>query len=380
MTPRLAGVPAGMLRLVLSLVLLAALPAGAAEPPRQEIETVERLRERKFKAPVVQKTIRREELRKYLTDQFARELPVPLEDYLRVLDALELIENREGMSDSLLKLFESQVLAFYDPATDVYYALDKPPAGFEFNEILSAALAIHELTHALQDQHFRAGDRLLAMKGKADAQMAYQAVLEGEAMLVMAASLFEQFGQDLDDMVGNDAFLASLSMMAELNPGVPAGTPAYFVESLKFPYLAGLRLVLMAYRRGGWEGVDALHKNPPASTEQVLHAEKFFTKAAEVVPADVPPQKSKNLMSDTMGEFGWRFLLGEEAASGWGGDSVQVREGPAGVLSVSIETIWDTQEDARQFAAAYEQLLKSRRRTPTLQRDGRRVSVRYTAN
>jgi hypothetical protein len=355
--------------------------AGPPAPgPGQEIEAVERLRERKFKAPVVQKTIRREELRKYLTDQFARELPVSLEDYLRVLDALELIENREGMADSLLKLFESQVLAFYDPATDVYFALDKPPGGLEFNEFLSGAVAIHELTHALQDQHFRAGDRLLAMKGNADAQTAYQAVLEGEAMLVMAAWLFEQLGQDLDAMVGNDALLTSLSMMSELNPGVPEGTPAYFVEGLKFPYLAGLRLVLMAYRRGGWEAVDSLHKNPPASTEQVLHAEKFFAKAAEVVPAHIPPQKNKNLMTDTMGEFGWRFLLGEEAASGWGGDSVQVREGAGGALSVSIETIWDTEEDARQFAAAYEHLLKSRTRTPAVQRDGRRVSVRYTAN
>lgn len=379
MTRWLADVPAGMFRLFLTLALLFTPAAGAAEPLRRHMDVVERVRELKFSAPVVQKTISREELRTYLADQFARQLPVSLKDYLRILDALELVENREGMLDSLFELYQSQVLAFYDPATDVYYSLDEPPGGLELNEVMAGAVAIHELAHALQDQSFAAGDRLLAMKGNSDAQMAYQAVLEGEALLIMTAALLEQFGQDLDTVIENDVLLASLSMMAELNPGIPAGIPPYFVESLKFPYFAGLGLVVSAYRRGGWKAVDALHRDPPVSTEQVLHPDRFLDGAAALVPSKVRPRERRALLAETMGEFGWRFLLGEEAASGWGGDCVEVKEGASDSLTVFVDTTWDTKEDARQFADAYALFLESRSQSPTIRRKGRRVSVTYSA-
>ena len=52
------------------------------------------------------------------------------------------------------------------------------------NGMLDAGINVHELTHALQDQHFHIGERDLALRDDTDANLAYHAVIEGEASLV----------------------------------------------------------------------------------------------------------------------------------------------------------------------------------------------------
>ena len=359
------------------LILLACCVPIQAADLTEEMALVERLRGLKFERPVAQKTITRDELRPYLLKLLEKELPVAIGDYFRVLDALELIENNPKTLDTLLSLYESQVLAFYDPASDLYYSLSEPPVALEISELIMRTVAIHELTHALQDQRFKAGDRLYAMRGNTDAQMAYHAVLEGEAMLVMIGAFVDQLGQGLQQVVENDMLVDTMSSLANLNPGVPADVPPYFVESLKFPYLAGLKFVIAAYRKGGWAAVDDLHRKPPSSTEQLLHPEVYFQSKPASAPASVRAADLKPLLKETMGEFAWRFLLGEKAAEGWGGDVVQVVEGPAGGLMIFVESVWDTEADAREFAAAYAEFLKNKSRHPEITRKNRRVSVVY---
>ena len=70
--------------------------------------------------------------------------------------------------------------------------------------------------------------------------------------------------------------------------GKAAKAPEYLKQSLVFPYFAGLHFVQRARRQGGWRRVDALYADLPASTEQILHPEKYWDAAKRDDPVDVP--------------------------------------------------------------------------------------------
>jgi hypothetical protein len=155
--------------------------------------------------------------------------------------------------------------------------------------------------------------------------------------------------------------------------------PTYLREELRFPYLAGGAFVEHLFRRGGWRAVDRAYEVPPASTEQILHPERYPSDApvAIEVPDDVRPRAdARRIFDDVLGERGVRALfrnvglgrLAEPVAEGWDGDRAVVWEA-AGKLSLLWSTAWDTEDDARAFAAAYRDLVVRSYRTRALRRD-----------
>ena len=90
--------------------------------------------------------------------------------------------------------------------------------------------------------------------------------------------------------------------------------PAILKDSLLFPYTGGLQLALAAFQGGGYAGVDQLYANPPDTTEQVLHPDKFQADEQAVAvdfPADFPASLGdgwKVALEDTLGEFQLRDL------------------------------------------------------------------------
>ncbi|MFC7193519.1 Hvo_1808 family surface protein [Halosimplex aquaticum] len=63
------------------------------------------------------------------------------------------------------------------------------------------------------------------------------------------------------------------------DPGGGGSTPAGFHYGMYFvsfqPYSDGPKFVDQIYEAEGWEGVNAVYENPPASTEQVISPEKY---------------------------------------------------------------------------------------------------------
>src|SRR5688572_6625123 len=116
-----------------SFVLLALLYASSLQseqfPAARQMQVIEELRELKFEGPVTEKKIERAQLRRFLEEQMEKGLPLPADDYVRTLRALHLIGDEKDPLPQLLDLYESQVLAFYDPVEHVYYSLDRPPPG-----------------------------------------------------------------------------------------------------------------------------------------------------------------------------------------------------------------------------------------------------------
>jgi len=353
-----------------------------------EMKTVEKLRGLTFAHSVVSKTITRAELPKVLRAQMEKSLPYSPDDYAVILRALQLVDGgKTDLVGSMLALYESQVLAFYDPLTHTYFAIDKLPsavAGMADTDILRESVVIHELTHALQDQRFRAGARDLALQKDTDGGLALHALLEGEATLVMLDYVLDKAGQKLDDVLGNPEVLSMLtSSLGAADKTIDTSTPRYFAESLKFPYSEGLKLVIDGYRRGSWKMVDRMDENPPRSTREVLHPAEYFARlTGTAAPAAAFDDKSTlphALTVEHLGEFHWRFLVGD-AGAGWIDDRVTVVQALKSDPTVLVDTHWENAERARAFSDAYGKFLRGRGLEPKIALDGLRVRAAYGAD
>lgn len=353
------------------------ISADDFEPQRRAIEEIRGL---KFVRPVETTAITRSEFREELQNRLGEGLAVPLEDYLRALEALQLIPRQEGVIAQLLDLYEQQVLAFYDPLRHRYYSISDEPAGVSLTAALDEAVVIHELMHALQDQVFDAGQKFDALRIDADGQLAYQAVLEGEATLVMLASVYRSLGKTLEDLVNDDSVVQMLNSGAAAMDMGQAKAPAYFLHSLKFPYVEGFQLVLAAYKKGGWDEVSRLHGKRLPTTEAVIHSAQFLEEKSSTPRFRMKRGSERccrTLLATRLGEFHWRFLLGSIPAQGWSDDFVTVLADPGGRTTVLIDTEWDRAEDATEFAQAYERFLDARKVPFSVRVAGKKVRFAY---
>jgi hypothetical protein len=227
----------------------------------------------------------------------------------------------------------------------------------------------HEIAHALQDQHWHlAGMR----RGKnEDERLARRALVEGDASKVgfhygaLFFSSFANFSEYLEHRID------------VINAGDP--TPRYLQGTFQFPYVYGSLFVEKLWQAGGWTRVNAAWRDPPRSTEQVLHPEKYLAMPRDEpreVPQELPAPKGwKRIYSMALGELGTRELVGREAALGWGGDHAEVWEDESGRLAMAWATAWDDEVAAIRFEAAYRQLAGAPGEPIVIARTGTRVAI-----
>jgi hypothetical protein len=254
----------------------------------------------------------------------------------------------------LIKLLTEQVAGYYDPKAQQFYLAD----WIELDG--QKPVMAHELTHALQDQHFNLKRFEHWPKGDSDAELAAHALIEGDAMLAMTLYMAKHP-------------LITLAFMKSLNSQENATeqfkrAPRSLRESLMFPYENGSTWASALYRRGGWDMVSKAFTKLPQSTEQIMHPDKYFAYEAPV-KLTLPELKLqlgptwKRIDTDVNGEWGCYLLLDEylndaeeskKAAAGWGGDEFVLYEGAKPTdLFVAQLTAWDTAVDAREFFDAY---------------------------
>jgi hypothetical protein len=365
-------------RLLIVFLLASCAKASSLTPG---MKAVEQIRGKKFVSDVRNVSIDRSDLSKHLKQQMESSTPYSLQDWGRILRALQLVDVQpDEILPKLLSLYESQVLAFYDPQSHTYYSIKQlpklPPEAAKLVDpkTLEETVTVHELTHALQDQHFSLGAKEKALMTDTDANLAYHAVLEGEAVLVMVAHMLQKSGIDIGEVVKDDAMLGMISSAAQAEQMIDPSTPRYFADMLKFPYLEGLKFVVAAYRRGGWAEIDKIHANPPRTTREVLHPEEYFNRAFKPRAFDAA-KPSGAIATEHLGEFHWRHLVGKDASQGWVNDRAVVFND----RRVQIETEWESEQRADAFASAYEAVLTKRGLAPKVVRNGAKVGVTYTA-
>jgi hypothetical protein len=234
----------------------------------------------------------------------------------KILKRLGLLPRDFPLDSYMVDLLTEQIAGLYDPKGKEFYIADWIPAEDQ-REVMA-----HELTHALQDQHFHIDKWVKAAKPNDDAELARDSVLEGAAYVAM-----------LDYCLKKQACGGKGSQSTEDFP-VLEKAPPFLKDELLFPYIDGANFTYkILLSRGGWAGFHTVFENPPASTHQILHPELYLRGevAQEVKLPDLSHELGKQwkqLDSNLLGEFGLQEVLkqflGEKTANDlspvWAGD------------------------------------------------------------
>ncbi len=282
----------------------------------------------------------------------------------------DLTIERKELADITLEL-----AGFYDDHHKDIVIIDRPlrvelPERYrnvvtEYEKLETVGTLGHELTHALQDQHFDIEAEQRKYKGNSDRELAYKSIVEGDATL----SGFSVVTGRVDDQT-IDYFDSHLQDIVPIFMGRTEGKPRAMTYPFIFQYTEGARFVAEAYHRGKWNEVNALFNGPPLSTQQIMHPELYFdtpTPAKTVTLAGYEKvlHDWKKVDEDTLGELMLKIMIertmGEdtpyvEAAKKWAGDRiVALQKGKA--LTVLWMIDFRSAGAADNFFQLYSQIL-----------------------
>lgn len=282
-----------------------------------------------------------------------------------------------------IDLHTEEVAGFYNPKNKDMVLVKEPDqrkkgllgalfgGGDGFDKAEQKTTLSHEMVHALQDQQFDLNAMDRAVSDDDDMALAFSALVEGDATVVMLADM-QRGEEDPHEIIRTPPEMADVMFgaMKALSPFASGKTmknaPAIFRESLMFPYHRGTVFVLHQTNHGGWKAVDAVFRDPPTSTEQILHPEKYKNRD-EPMRLEFPDLKPavgeqwKYLGTNVIGEFQTIVMLreqrdAEKAAAGWDGDVYHIYETPEKRTGLVWSTTWDTAGDAREFYTTYKTL------------------------
>lgn len=228
---------------------------------------------------------------------------------------------------------------WYEPDTGRLVVVDTG------SDTFARGTMLHEMFHALQDQHFDLG-ALHESAGDEDAQRALSALIEGEAMLCVAEVMDYDFEQHLETPAEGELDESRFEKM--------------------FLYGEGLRFVRALREAGGWERVSRAFQEPPTATAQIYHPERYL---AEKQPAALEagvwlsPVEIEGALVRPFGEYDLRLLLSRAVATrpdaarfgaALGGGTLVER--PEGARPRRIVLLFLPSEQAGALAARAEEL------------------------
>jgi hypothetical protein len=264
----------------------------------------------------------RDQVRQYLIRKLDQELPpARLRGLEQAYRLFGLLPDTLQLRSLLVDLYTEQVAGYYDPDSATLFGV----SGAERGQ-LRLVLA-HELVHALQGQHM-ALDSILRDISNNDRLTAAQAVLEGQATLASIEVL-----APAQDVTQNPEFWELYrEQVRQQQASMPvfARAPLIVREALIFPYLQGAEFMHW------WETSPLADTVPygrrmPASTEQILHPERYQRGDMPVALGFRPG--GDVAYEDVLGESEIRVLIAALAGSdevqtvvplGWGGDRYRV--------------------------------------------------------
>lgn len=289
-----------------------------------------------------------------------------LQDILELLGVLEPGVDLAGTYDGLLS---QNVQGFFDTESGEMVVVGDGQAFGGLEEMTFA----HEFTHALQQARFDIHRMMEDRKDNSEAAAGLTALVEGDANLAMYNYIFKHY--TLEQVVNFGA--------GEPRPSIEAA-PSFLVDSLYFPYQEGFAFVSNLFASGGWAAVNRAYDNPPVSTSQVMHPDKYRAGIAPV-PVALPDLAGalgagwSSRRADSFGEFDLRSVLkthilssdASRGAAGWASDRFELLAGPSSGTAPSDRqralvdvAVWDNDAEATGFVVAYNQLLQARGDSP----------------
>lgn len=338
------------------------LPAGTEELPEEVrtelaelIDVTEDVRQLTFQQPPKVAVVTSEELAQRVRDQLTEDLEdLPADQALYRL--LGLIDDDTDLQDLYTDLYSEQVAGFYDGEVE---ELVVPRAEEGFTALQRATL-VHELTHALTDQHYQFHDRYSSLidEDRFDEAAAFQALIEGDAVL---AELF--YLQRLSAEEQAEFFSESFGVDQE----VFQSAPRFIRDALVFPYDSGFLFIDRLFQTGGYGAIADAYSSPPSSTEQIIDPEDYpADQPIEVDVADMSIDGFDLEYESTWGELSFALMFdqildtdtSDTAAGGWGGDSYQIHFDGNDVVLV-LRYRGDSASDGEELRSALTQYVET---------------------
>jgi len=263
----------------------------------------------------------------------------------KLLQALGLVPPNSDVVAQMRSLLGVGVLGFYDPTTKelVVRGTDLTP--------MTRQTVAHELTHALDDQHFGL-DRPEYDQRDDEISFGFSALGEGDARRVENAYAASLSSADRAELRREESAVGGGAQLGQV--------PEALIQILMAPYDLGEVLVDRLYRDGGQAAVDAAFSDPPSTSEQLLDPAKYEShEARREVPA--PPADGATIDQGVFGAFLLETLLtdaGVDAATarravdGWAGDRYVAWTAPGGGTCLRVDVATDSAADGQALAAA----------------------------
>jgi hypothetical protein len=349
-----------------------------AEEVAREVESI---RGWKFKHPVEKHVYSEDQLKEYVIRILEREYP---DEETRLTEAFlhttGLLPKSVPLKQTIIDVLLSQVGGFYDPTTKSFYMIER--AGVDYGPVVNRILIAHELTHALDDQYVNLDSLQSSRTRTEDGEFILGAMIEGSATALMTTYVTK--AQLAGELQTED--LMKLMKSEEERSKVFFEAPIYF-QTLVAYYTCGMVFFLegnLAAVAGGGEQVGknflAAVADPPTSSEQILHPEKYWDEETREEPVLVDGGAMNSLLEaagfkvagkNTAGEIlmgvvttptdrvfnamasGLPAYWTNKASMGWGGDRFYLLEAEEGFTGIWV-TLWDTGEDRGEFLETYE--------------------------
>jgi hypothetical protein len=300
-----------------------------------------------------------------------------IKDDIYELSIIGLLEPGFDLKTLYINLLSEQIAGYYDnDMKEMFVVSDQ---GFNGPEHLTYA---HEFTHVLQDQNYDIKNGLKYNDDYCEKDTEYcaavQSLIEGDATL-SEYTWYKYYATSTDQQ-------QVIQYYNSLKSPVYDNAPAFLKYDFVFPYNQGLSFVQALHDQGGWSAVDAAYKDPPVSTEQILHPSLY--PSDKPIPVDLPDVAAalgtnwREVTRNQMGEWYTYLILArgvdpnarledtsaQTAAAGWGGDEYLIlHDDSTSSTAFVMKSVWDTTDDASQFSSALQESLNSRFRSQAAQ-------------
>src|SRR5580700_3354353 len=233
----------------------------------------------KFKHDVPYALIGKDQLHRYLEKRLHETMkPEDARAEELTLQMLGLVPSDFDLRKNTLDLLTEQAAAFYDYNAKKLFVLEGSGGGAGAADSAEERVAlVHELAHALADQHFHLAKYIREGMRSDDSATARQAVMEGQATWLMAAYISLE-GGGKPEVPEGILRLMKQSIVGSAAQQYPifSQAPLYIRESLVFPYAAGLEFQDAVFRKLGREAFSEVFIRPPGSSGQILHPERYI--------------------------------------------------------------------------------------------------------
>ncbi len=344
--------------------------APAAEKIRELTREVARITGLEQRRPVPVETLTRAQWKQYVEREIEQQVkPEELRADELTLKLFGLVPRDFDLKQATVDLLAEQAAAVYDHRRKRMLLLEDGEKGG-----LEDAVLVHELAHALADQHYSLEKFLDKGAKTGEQQAARLAVVEGQAMWVMLEWQLGQMGMGslTTSRAALEKMLPALGTMAAASYPVFGRSPLYLQETLLFPYTAGVLFQQAAVEKLGERAFRRVLERPPATTHEIFHPTAWLEKQSySAPPAPVPERESeyRRLSSGILGEFDVRVLMkqycGQEDAERfgpmWRGGSYELLEHRAtGKPALRWSLGFSEEAAAQDFVERYRRVLEGK--------------------